>query len=67
MLINHLSVSRSQCFELCQTQYKYKYHLKVVPDKPEQIYFVYGKLIHKAAEIYVNHQIRKYFLDLLTD
>lgn len=56
MLINHLSVSRSQCFELCQTQYKYKYHLKVVPDKPEQIYFVYGKLIHKAAEIYVKQK-----------
>ena len=53
MLINHLSVSRSQCFELCQQQYKYRYHLKIVPDKPEQVYFVYGKLIHKAAEIYV--------------
>lgn len=56
MLINHLSVSRSQCFELCQTQYKYKYHLKVVPDRPEQIYFVYGKLIHKAAELYVKQK-----------
>lgn len=59
MLINHLSVSRSQCFELCQTQYKYKYHLKVLPDKPEQIYFVYGKLIHKAAEIYVEQKAKE--------
>lgn len=59
MLINHLSVSRSQCFELCQTQYKYKYHLKVIPDKPEQIYFVYGKLIHKAAEIYVQNKAQE--------
>ena len=59
MIINHLSVSRSQCFELCQTQYKYKYHLKVIPDKPEQIYFVYGKLIHKAAEIYVKQKAQE--------
>lgn len=53
MRIEHLSVSRTQCFDLCQQQYKYRYHLKVVPDKPEQIYFLYGKLVHKAAEIYV--------------
>lgn len=53
MLIEHLSVSRGQCYELCHQQYKYKYHLKVIPDQPEQIYFVYGKLVHKAAELYV--------------
>ena len=56
MLIEHLSVSRTQCFDLCQQQYKYRYHLKVVPDKPEQIYFLYGKLVHKAAELYVENK-----------
>jgi CRISPR/Cas system-associated exonuclease Cas4 (RecB family) len=64
MLINHLSVSRSQCFELCQQQYKYRYHLKVIPDKPEQIYFVYGKLIHKAAEIYVEKKGQEPIFDI---
>ena len=56
MHIEHLSVSRTQCFDLCQQQYKYRYHLKVIPDKPEQIYFLYGKLVHKAAEIYVENK-----------
>jgi len=56
MLIEHLSVSRGQCYELCHQQYKYKYHLKVIPDQPEQVYFVYGKLVHKAAELYVENK-----------
>lgn len=56
MKINHLSVSRSQCFEQCQQQYKYRYHLQVIPDKPEQLYFMYGKLVHKAAELYVEQK-----------
>lgn len=56
MKIEHLSVSRTQCFDQCQQQYKYRYHLKVIPDKPEQIYFLYGKLVHKAAEIYVQEK-----------
>lgn len=56
MLIEHLSVSRGQCYEQCQQQYKYKYHLKVIPDQPEQVYFVYGKLVHKAAELYVENK-----------
>lgn len=56
MKIDHLSVSRTQCFEQCQQQYKYRYHLKVISDKPEQIYFSYGKLVHKAAEVYVEEK-----------
>lgn len=64
MLISNLSVSRTQCFELCQQQYKYKYHLKIIPDKPEQIYFVYGKLIHKAAEIYVEKKGQEPIFDI---
>jgi CRISPR/Cas system-associated exonuclease Cas4 (RecB family) len=69
MLINHLSVSRGQCYEECQQKYKYRYHLKVIPDQPEQIYFVYGKLVHKAAELYVQEKgsrsIIEYGKDLL--
>lgn len=53
MLINHFSVSRSQCFDECQLKYKYRYHLKVISEKPEELHFVYGKLVHKAAEVFV--------------
>lgn len=53
MFIEHLSVSRDSCFRLCEQQYKFKYHLKVVPNVHEQLYFTYGKLIHAAAENYV--------------
>jgi CRISPR/Cas system-associated exonuclease Cas4 (RecB family) len=53
MEIDYLSVSRKQCYDTCEQQYKYKYHLKVVPDKPQQIFFTYGQVIHKAAELYV--------------
>lgn len=56
MNIDHLSVSRTGCFEQCQQQYKYRYHLKIVPDKPEQLHFTYGKLVHKAAEVYVENK-----------
>jgi CRISPR/Cas system-associated exonuclease Cas4 (RecB family) len=70
MLIDHLSVSRTSCFELCQQQYKFKYHLKVIPDKPEQIYFTYGKLVHTAAEHFVElkgqRKIHEIVHDLLT-
>ena len=53
MNISYLSVSRKQCWDLCQQQYKYRYHLNVIPDKPQQIYFTYGQIIHKGAELYV--------------
>jgi len=56
MNIEHLSVSRSNCFDQCQQQYKFKYHLKVIPDRPEQIYFTYGKIVHTAAEIFVENK-----------
>jgi CRISPR/Cas system-associated exonuclease Cas4 (RecB family) len=65
MLIDHLSVSRTGCFEQCQQQYKYRYHLKVIPDKPEQIYFTYGKLVHKAAEIFVENKGAMPMLDIV--
>lgn len=53
MNISYLSVSRKQCWDLCQQQYKYRYHLNVVPNKPQQIYFTYGQIIHKGAELFV--------------
>lgn len=56
MNINHISVSRKKCFDLCQQQYKYKYHLKVPSPIPEPFYFVYGKLVHKIAEVYVSEK-----------
>lgn len=53
MDINHISVSRKQVWDLCQYQYRYKYHLKIVQDGPEPVYFAYGKIIHKIAQEYV--------------
>lgn len=53
MNINHISVSRSKCYDLCQQQYKYRYHLKLPRPGAEPFYFVYGTIIHKIAELYV--------------
>ena len=70
MEIDYLSVSRKQCYDTCEQQYKYKYHLKIVPDKPQQIFFTYGQVIHKAAELYVDSkgsQNLEYFIkEILT-
>ena len=38
---------------MCEQQYKYRYHLNIIPDKPQQIYFTYGQVVHKGAELYV--------------
>jgi len=56
LFCEHISVSRKQCWDECQAKYKYRYHLKITPDVPEQPYFGYGKLIHKIAETYVEQQ-----------
>jgi len=53
LLIEHISISRSGLFHECQQKYKYRYHLKVISDKPEAPWFVYGKFIHRVAELYV--------------
>lgn len=53
MDIEHISVSRKQTWEECQQKYKYKYHLKMIPDGPQPVYFAYGKTVHKVAEEYV--------------
>jgi len=53
MNIEHISVSRKQLWDQCKAAYKYKYHLKMDSSEPEPFYFVYGKIIHKIAEEYV--------------
>ena len=54
LICEHISVSRKQTWSECQQKYKYKYHLKL-PEQ-SQPYFIYGKVIHKIAEIYVQEQ-----------
>ena len=56
MNINHISVSRSKCYDLCQMQYKYRYHLKLASPVEEPFYFVYGTIVHKIAEMYVEEK-----------
>ena len=51
MKIEHISVSRTQCFHECEMRYKYKYHLKI-PAAEEPIYFLFGKVVHKIAECF---------------
>jgi CRISPR/Cas system-associated exonuclease Cas4 (RecB family) len=67
MNIEHLSVSRSGCFDLCKQQYKFRYHLKVIPSRPEQQYFTYGKLVHTAAELYVERKGKTPIHDIVHD
>lgn len=56
MDIQHISVSRKQTWDTCQQQYKYKYHLKLVPERETPEYFTYGKIVHKTAELYVQEK-----------
>lgn len=53
MEIEHISVSRFDIYQTCPQKYKYRYELKVTLDGPEPIYFAYGTIIHKIAEVYV--------------
>ena len=53
MKINHISVSRSKTYEECPKKYKFKYHDEIPNPGEEPFYFVYGKVIHKIAEVYV--------------
>lgn len=55
MKINHLSISRLQVWRLCQKQYEYKYHLELPIPGKEPIYFLYGSIIHKIAEKYIEN------------
>ena len=59
LICEHISVSRQQTWSDCQAKYRYKYHLKLISDEPVQPYFIYGKLVHKIAEVYVQEQGKK--------
>ena len=56
LICEHISVSRQQTWNDCQAKYKFRYHLKMIPEGPIQPYFVYGKVVHKIAEEYVRNQ-----------
>lgn len=50
MNIEHISISREGVWTQCQQLYKFKYHLKVIPDVPTPFYFTFGKLVHRIIE-----------------
>lgn len=56
MDIEHISVSRKQLWDSCQQAYKYRYHLKMIPEGPVAPYLTYGKTVHKVAEEFVKGQ-----------
>jgi putative RecB family exonuclease len=51
--IEHISVSRGKSYRQCPYYYKLKYHDRVPNPGEEQFYFVYGKIVHKIAEVHV--------------
>ena len=67
MNINHISASRKQLFDECPLKYKYKYHLKLVSDEPEPVYFAYGKIIHKIADEYVKKKGKRLISEVAND
>jgi len=67
MNIEHISVSRKQCFDTCKAQYKYRYHLKIVSDVPVADHFTYGKIVHKVAECYVEEKGKRAIEDIASD
>jgi RecB family exonuclease len=67
MKIEHISISRKQLWDQCHQAYKYKYHLQLKTEEPEPEYFLYGKLIHKVAEDYVNNNFKKNIQEILSE
>lgn len=67
MNIEHISVSRHSLFQQCPQAYKYKYHLKLESNEPEPFYFVYGKIIHKIAEEYVQQDGKQLLSEVAMD
>lgn len=67
LICEHISVSRKQTWTECQQKYKFRYHLKMLPVGPVQPYFVYGKLVHKIAEVYVQEQGQRLIEDITSD
>lgn len=67
LICEHMSVSRKQTWNECQAKYKFRYHLKIIPDVPTQPYFVYGTLVHKIAETYVQEKGQKPISEIASD
>jgi CRISPR/Cas system-associated exonuclease Cas4 (RecB family) len=67
LICEHISVSRQQTWMDCQAKYRFRYHLKVPVEEPTQPYFIYGKLIHKVAEVYVIEQGKKDIFEIAKD
>jgi CRISPR/Cas system-associated exonuclease Cas4 (RecB family) len=63
----HMSVSRRQLWSDCQNAYKFRYHLKIIPDEPVKPYFVYGKVIHKIIEEYTREQGKRAIESIAAD
>jgi putative RecB family exonuclease len=67
MRIEHISVSRASLFKECPYKYKLKYHDKVPYPGPEPFYFVYGKVVHKIAETYVEERGQRSLAEITSD
>lgn len=67
MLINHISVSRSKTYKECPYRYKFRYHLQKPSPVPEPFYFVFGKILHKTAEVYVREKAQRSLGEIFTD
>ena len=67
LICEHISVSRKQTWNECQQKYKFRYHLKMIPEGPEQPYFTYGKVVHKIAEVFVQEQGQRTIDEIASD
>lgn len=67
MNIEHISISRSQTFDSCKQNYKYRYHLKTVSPEPEPPFFNFGKIVHKIIEIHTLSKGKKNLQEIITD
>ena len=67
MNIEHISISRGKLYKECEYKYKLKYHEKLLPTKEEPFYFVYGKIIHRIAQIYVEEKAARSLSEVSAD
>jgi len=67
MNIEHISVSRVNVWHTCQQQYKYRYHLKVIPEGTTPFYLTYGNIVHKVAEEYVRAGGKRQITEVAAD
>lgn len=66
MKIPHISVSRKGTWEECQVKYKFRYHLDVMPPT-EAVYFTFGKVVHRAIELYTKERGKRLITDIALD